>query len=98
MPIKPFIHWSMGLYLDPKKELWPFVHEVILTYEERSFVVANMSNYNFDVCLFISHSFMACSFWDFDGRTTPFSTVICLKTKAGVILTDMNDIKGYLLL
>jgi len=102
MPTLPFVNWRGGLFLDCKKELWPFVHEVTLGQGGNKVVVANRNNYNYDACVFFdSPSFsemMGCVFWDLDGRTTPLSTVVGLKTKAGVVLFETEDMKEYLIL
>ncbi len=102
MPILPFVNWKGGLFLDPRKELWPFVREITLGYDGADIVVANRSNYNFDACVFFDSlafsEMIGCVFWDLDGRTTPLSLVIGMKTKAGVMLLKTEDLKEYLLL
>ena len=102
MPILPFVDWKKGLFLDPRKELWPFVHEMTIGQGGNRVSIANKNNYDYDACVFFnSASFskmMGCAFWDLDGRTTPLSVIVGLKTKAGVILMETDDLKDYLLL
>ena len=102
MPILPFANWKAGLFLDPRKELWPFVHEVTIVQGGNKVSVANRNYYDYDVCVFFDSlslsGMLGCVFWDLDGRTTPLSTVVGLKTKAGVVLLETEDLKEYLLL
>jgi hypothetical protein len=102
MPILPFVDWNKGLFLDPRKELWPFVLEITLGHGDNAVYVANRSNHDYDACIFFdSPSFskmMGCAFWNLGGRTTPLSTVVGLKTKAGVVLFETEDMKEYLIL